>query len=146
MKSIALSLFLSLALALFAHAGPDTPIVVPIPSAVNPKATNPPAAAKYKSKLREDEPNTESFSAKVKVVRTVQGDTEIFFESEKARGAYLLPSTLKDFNLFKQRLQKSLAVGGPQVNITADGEKRIQNVEIKEDSNPSTAPTEWDKI
>lgn len=89
----------------------------------------------------------ESFVSKVKVVRTVQGETEIFFESNKATGAYLLPSSLKDFATLKDHLETSRKPGGPEVKVTADDEKRIKTVEILEHKpSPSSKEVDWDKI
>lgn len=88
----------------------------------------------------------QTFSAKVKVVRTIQGETEVFFESEKAHGAYLLPSTLKGYAGFLEALELSRKPGGPQVKVKADEEKRIQNVILEEKKDPSSQEFDWDKI
>ena len=86
---------------------------------------------------------TESFSSKVKVVRTIQGDTEVFFDSEKAHGAYLLPSQSKEFADYKEKLESSLKPGGPKVKITADSDKRIQSVELEQNRAPASQDVDW---
>ncbi|MBL7671595.1 MAG: hypothetical protein JNM39_14010 [Bdellovibrionaceae bacterium] len=89
----------------------------------------------------------ESFVAKVKVVRTIQGETEIFFESNKVTGAYLLANSLKDYATLKDHLETSRKPGGPEVKVTADDEKRIKTVEILENKPPSSSQeVDWDKI
>lgn len=89
----------------------------------------------------------ESFVAKVKVVRTIQGETEIFFESNKVTGAYLLPNSLKDYATLKDHLETSRKPGGPEVKVSADDEKRIKTVEILENKPPSSSQeVDWDKI
>lgn len=73
----------------------------------------------------------ESFTAKVRVVRDLSGDTEVFFEGAKAKGAYTLPQTTKGYAGFLQSLEASRKPSGAAVSVTADNEKRITSVELQ---------------
>ncbi|UXR66245.1 hypothetical protein EZJ49_08280 [Bdellovibrio bacteriovorus] len=79
---------------------------------------------------QEAEPEkTESFSAKVRVVRDISDEVEVFFEGDKAKGAYIVPRSLPRYGAIVQMLEKSRKPGGPAVSVTADSEKRIKSVE-----------------
>lgn len=75
------------------------------------------------------EEKVDSFTAKVRVVRDISEEVEVFFESDNARGAYTLPRKIKSYATVLKVLQESEKPGGPQVSVTADSEKRIQSVE-----------------
>ncbi|MES3039336.1 MAG: hypothetical protein V4736_15615 [Bdellovibrionota bacterium] len=104
-----------------------------------------PAAAKKPSKnIYERENDSKSFTAKVRVIREIQGETEVFFESSTASGTYYLPAAAKDYGLMKNRLRKSLAPQGPKVQVTADESDKINSVEIEEAPAKTTpAPEEF---
>ena len=86
---------------------------------------------------------SESFTAKVRVVRDISDDVEVFFESESARGAYTLPRKIKSYATVYKTLQDSEKPGGPQVSVTADSEKRIQSVE-KSSKSGYQKKSQWD--
>lgn len=71
----------------------------------------------------------ESFTAKVRVVRDISDEVEVFFDSDKARGAYTLPRRIDSYAEVLKQLQDSAEPGGGQVSITADSEKRILKVD-----------------
>nr|BFD63547.1 hypothetical protein BdHM001_22280 [Bdellovibrio sp. HM001] len=72
---------------------------------------------------------SESFSAKVRVVREISEEVEVFFEGDKAKGAYVVPRSLPQYGATLKLLEKSRKPGGPAVSVTADGDKRIKSVE-----------------
>ncbi|MBO9667812.1 MAG: hypothetical protein J7501_13495 [Bdellovibrio sp.] len=71
---------------------------------------------------------TSSFTGKVRVVRDISDDVEVFFDSDKATGAYTLPHGAKDYATMLKHLEESRGADGGQVTITADSEKRIKSV------------------
>jgi hypothetical protein len=71
----------------------------------------------------------ESFTAKVRVVRDISDEVEVFFESDEARGAYTLPRKINSYATVFKTLQESEKPGGPQVAVKADSEKRILSVQ-----------------
>lgn len=93
---------------------------------------------------------SESFSAKVRVVREISEEVEVFFDGDKAKGAYTLPRSLPQYGATLKLLEKSRKPGGPPVSITADGEKRIKSVEAAQggkggDFQPPADPNQkWD--
>lgn len=96
---------------------------------------------------QEDEPQkTESFSAKVRVVREISDEVEVFFEGGQAKGAYTLPRSLPRYGALLKLLEKSRKPGGPSVSVTADGDKRITSVEAGKANSgvPSDPNQKWD--
>lgn len=88
---------------------------------------------KSKTQLYEQEETVEkskSFTSKVRVVRDISDDVEVFFESDEAKGAYTLPRNAQNYGTMFKNLEKSKGPKGPPVSVTADSEKRIQSVEI----------------
>ena len=88
---------------------------------------------KLNTQLYEQEADTEkeqSFSAKVRVVREVADEIEVFFESDTAKGAYSLPRSTPHYATVIKDLEKSRAPHGPQVSVKADSEKRIKSVTL----------------
>lgn len=77
-----------------------------------------------------EEPKTKSFTSKVRVVREISDEVEVFFESNEATGAYTLPRSLPSFGKMLQDLEKSRKPQGPMVSVTADEDKRIKSVEV----------------
>lgn len=73
-----------------------------------------------------------NFSAKVKLIREIAGDTEVFFADDKLKGAYVLPSSHSQYGLYYNRLVKSSKDNGPQVMISADDNHNIVKVEFPE--------------
>ncbi|MNK12022.1 hypothetical protein D3C87_300780 [compost metagenome] len=98
------------------------------------QAQAPKSPSKLNTNLYEQEPEEEkssSFTSKVRVVRDISDDVEVFFESDKASGAYTLPRAAQNYSKMFKDLEKSKAPGGPAVSVTADSEKRIKSVEIQ---------------
>ncbi|WP_413575082.1 hypothetical protein ACLVWU_12525 [Bdellovibrio sp. HCB290] len=86
---------------------------------------------------------TESFTAKVRVVRDISDEVEVFFDSDKARGAYTLPRKIAAYATVLKQLQDSSGPSGGQVSVTADSEKRILSVE-KSSSSGYKKKSEYD--
>jgi hypothetical protein len=91
----------------------------------------------------EVEDKTTSFSAKVRVVRDISDDVEVFFDSDKASGAYTLPHGAANYATMLKKLEDSREAGGGFVSVTADSDKRIKSVEsaakgkaVKDSGNP----------
>lgn len=99
------------------------PLIIPFAVAEN---TN---GKEYFEKDSEDK----QFSAKVKVIREVSEDTEVFFDSPQAKGAYTLQQN-SNFGSNLIKLQKSMKARGPRVTITSDDNNYITSVEIDESS------------
>lgn len=70
-----------------------------------------------------------NFTAKVKVIRDDGDGVEVFFNSDKAKGAYSLPRSAAKFAETVKLLESSKKPGGAAVSVTADSEKRIKAVE-----------------
>lgn len=81
----------------------------------------------YEAEPSEEKPK--AFSAKVRVVRDISDEVEVFFDSDEARGAYTLPRKISSYATVLKTLQDSEKPGGPPVSVTADSEKRILSVE-----------------
>lgn len=77
------------------------------------------------------ETGLKSVTGKVRVVREVSDDVEVFFEGDKIKGAYTLPRGLQHYGTMLKSLEESKKANGPQVTITADDDKRIKTVELK---------------
>jgi hypothetical protein len=87
----------------------------------------------YNTNLYEAEPgddNAKSFSAKVRVVRDISDDIDVFFESDKAKGAYSLPRHSKNFAAMLKALETSKKPNGPMVTVTVDTDKNITSVQL----------------
>lgn len=79
-----------------------------------------------------------SVSGKVKVIREVQDETEVFIDSSKgSQGPYTLSSSAKDRGTLMSRLQKSAKPGGPSVTLQFDDQQRILSVEVSEQKAPA---------
>jgi hypothetical protein len=90
-----------------------------------PKGKAAPAKSQFNTQVYEKEQSSESFSAVVKVVREVQGETEVFFEGKQ--GFYTLGNSS-----LQERLVKSQKNQKP-VNVQVDSMSRqITAVEFKE--------------
>ncbi|WP_413584708.1 hypothetical protein [Bdellovibrio sp. HCB274] len=87
---------------------------------------------------------SESFTAKVRVVRDISDEVEVFFESDKARGAYTLPRKIGSYATVLKVLQDSSDPSGSPVSVTVDSEKRILTVEKKAGSSGYKKKSEYD--
>lgn len=96
----------------------------------------------------EDAEKTKSFTAKVRVVRDDTDGMEVFFVSDKAKGAYTLLSSAEHYGKMLKDLEASKKPTGPQVTVTVDSEKRIKSVEINKNKSgyqiPSDPNQKWD--
>jgi len=101
-------------------------------------AQPPKAKSKLNTQIFEAESDQQSFSGKVRIIRDIAAETEVFFEDKKNSGPFLLPETLPSYGLYKARLEKSRKPGGPFVKVVIDND-RIKSVEIDEtkDRSPS---------
>ncbi len=90
-----------------------------------PKTKPAPAKSQFNTQIYEDDSTTESFTAVVKVIREVQGETEVFFEGKQ--GFYQLGSASQQEKLVKS--QK----GSKPVHVTVEsGSRKITAVEFKD--------------
>lgn len=85
------------------------------------------------SQFFEKDSDEKQFSAKVKVIREISEDTEVFFDNPQAKGAYTLQQN-SNFGSNLTKLQKSMKSRGPRVTISADDNNYITSVEIDESS------------
>lgn len=90
----------------------------------------------------------QSFTSKVRVVREISEEVEVFFESNEAKGAYILPKSIKSFGTVLKTLQQSQKRDGSAVSVTVDAEtKVIKSVEKgSEKSEKYDVDKEFDKI
>jgi len=74
-----------------------------------------------------------SVSGKVKLVREVQEETEVFLEGGKG-GPFVLPVNFPNRAGALKILAKSQKPGGPSVTISIDEQQRIKSIEESGDS------------
>ena len=102
-------------------------ILLSIPNAGwsdEPKAPAKPKS-KFNAQIYEQEKETESFSAVVKVVREVQGETEVFFEGRQ--GFYGLSSDAQQDAIVKSQTKKR------PIHVEVDrNSRRILKVEFQD--------------
>lgn len=103
--------------------------------------------SKLNTQIFEAESDQLSFSGKVRIVRDIATETEVFFEDKKNPGPFLLPDSLPSYGLYKARLEKSKKSGGPFVKVVIDND-RIKSVEIDEtqDRSPSNEKAVIDSL
>lgn len=87
------------------------------------------AQSKLNTNLFEKQEADTSLSGKIKAIREVQEETEVFIEAKGNSGPYVLPQGLKDRAKMLKALQKSQKPGGPSVTISIDDQQRIKSVE-----------------
>lgn len=96
---------------------------------------------KLSTQLFEKESTDSSISGKIKVVREIQGDTEVFIENPKGNsGPYILPQNIKNRAKALRSLNASQKPGGPSVTISIDDQQVIKSVE---ESQTSTKTLDW---
>ncbi len=100
------------------------------------EAQPPKAKSKLNTQIFEAESDQQSFSGKVRIIRDIATETEVFFEDKKNSGPFVLPETLPSYGLYKARLEKSRKPGGPLVKVVIDND-RIKSVEIDENKDRS---------
>lgn len=90
---------------------------------------------KLNTQLFEKDDQEPLISGKVKVVREVQGETEVFIENPKgSSGPYVLPQSIKNRASVLKILNNSKKPGGPPVTISIDDNQQIKSVEESETS------------
>lgn len=96
----------------------------------------------------ETEENTKNFTAKVRVIREDTDGMEVFFTSDKAKGAYSLLNSAEHYGKMLKDLEASKKPTGPEVSVTVDSEKRIKAVEINKNKTGFQVPADpnqkWD--
>ena len=97
----------------------------------------------YESEEAKDE--GKSFSAKVRIVRDLSDDPEVFFEGEQVQGAYTLVHGSKNYAAMLKALEASQKAGGPAVSVSVDAEKRIKSVEINKGHGGFVPPSDPNK-
>ncbi len=97
--------------------------------------------SKLNTNLYEKQESENSISGKVKTVREIQEETEVFIETKGNSGPYVLPQGLKNRAKILKSLQKSQKPGGPAVTISIDDQQRIKSVEESESS--AKSHPEW---
>lgn len=103
--------------------------------------TSPAQKNKLNTNLYEKSESENSLSGKVKAIREIQEETEVFLETKGHSGPYVLPQGIKNRAKLLKSLQKSQKTGGPSVTISIDDQQRIKSVEESESS--SQALPEW---
>ncbi len=85
----------------------------------------------YESDLDDSisEENTQSFSAKVRIIREEDSGVDVIFADDTHPGAYSLASSIDKYGVYLRILEASRKPAGPPVVISADKEKRIQSVD-----------------
>jgi len=95
----------------------------------------PPKKGKLNTNLYESESSDTSITGKVKAVREVQEEIEVFIDNPKGNsGPYVLPQNIKNRAGLLKTLNKSQKPGGPAVTISIDEQQRIKSVEESEAS------------
>lgn len=97
--------------------------------------------SKINTQLFEQEDESSSHSGKVKVIREIQGETEVFIDNPKgSSGPFVLPTNIKDRAALLSILHKSQKAGGRAVILKVDGQQRITSV----DESKAPAAPEWE--
>ncbi|HEY8270829.1 MAG TPA: hypothetical protein VIG33_08050 [Pseudobdellovibrionaceae bacterium] len=104
-------------------------------------AVSPDQKSKLNTHLYEKSEGENSVNGKVKAIREVQEETEVFLETKGSGGPFVLPQGLQGRAKMLKSLQKSLKPGGPPVTISIDEQQRIKSVEESESS--TKAQSEW---
>ncbi|MBC7370954.1 MAG: hypothetical protein H7326_05275 [Bdellovibrionaceae bacterium] len=86
--------------------------------------------SKISTQLFEHDGEATSVSGKVKVVREIQEETEVFVDNPKgSSGPFILPANIKDRARLIKLLNASQKPGGPPVELGIDAQQRITHVE-----------------
>ena len=99
-----------------------------------------PKKSKLNTNLYEQESKDTSAGGKVKVVREVQGDTEVFLEGNGNTGPFTLPENIKNHANLIKILKDSQKPGGGSVTLSIDDQQRIKSVESSGGSAKSSIP------
>jgi len=95
--------------------------------------------SKLNTNLYEQENSESTISGKVKTVREVQGDTEVFIDNPKGNsGPYVLPQNFRNRAKALKSLQNSQKPSGGTVTISIDDQQRIKSVEESASSSKSS--------
>jgi hypothetical protein len=86
--------------------------------------------SKINTELFDQDAEAGTASGKVKAIREVQEETEVFIDNPKgSSGPYVLPTNFKNRAGAMKILNKSQKPGGPPVTLTYDGQQKIRSVE-----------------
>lgn len=96
----------------------------------DPSHSGSPKKKTINTQIYESEGQETEFTAKVKVVRDWESETEVFFENAKNSGPYVLRSGHSEYGALKARLEKSKKPNGPMVKVSVDNDQ-IKTVEIE---------------
>lgn len=99
-----------------------------------------PKKSKLNTNLYEQDNKDTSAGGKVKVVREVQGDTEVFLEGNGNTGPFTLPENIKNRANLIKILKNSQKPGGGSVTLSIDDQQRIKSVESSGGSAKSSIP------
>lgn len=99
-----------------------------------------PKKSKLNTNLYEQDNKDTSAGGKVKVVREVQGDTEVFLEGNGNTGPFTLPENIKNRANLIKILKDSQKPGGGSVTLSIDDQQRIKSVESSGGSAKSAIP------
>lgn len=96
-------------------------------------------AGKKKNRLNtnlyEQESTESSISGKVKTVREIQGETEVFLDNSQGKGGpFVLPQNIPSRAKLLNTLKKSQKAGGPAVTLRVDEQQIIKSLEESENS------------
>lgn len=101
-------------------------ILNPFQSFAEPPPKNTPPKTSFQ--VYENEEEGYSFSAKVRTIREVYEDVEVFFDTKNHKGAFTLPKS-NNKALMLKRLEKSREPKGGPVQIRADKNRNIVSVD-----------------
>lgn len=86
-----------------------------------------------------------SVSGKVKAVREIQEETEVFLDAKSGGGGpYVLPQGVKNRAAILKTLTRSQKPGGPSVKLEIDDQQRIKGVEELEESSTDSSGDKWE--
>lgn len=100
-----------------------------------------PKKGKFNTQLFENEGAGTTLTGKVKVVREIREETEVFLDNPKGpSGPYVLPQNIKNRAALLKILHNSQKPGGSSVTISIDEQQVIKSVE---ESESSTKTLDW---
>ncbi|UOF01584.1 hypothetical protein [Bdellovibrio reynosensis] len=95
----------------------------------------------------ETQDKSQSFTAKVKVVREESDGVEVFFEgTSKVKGGYMLLRSTEQYAKLLKLLESSKKPKGPSVSVTVNADKHIKKVEKKEGGGGIVVPDDPNKM
>jgi hypothetical protein len=102
-----------------------------------------PKTKKLNSQLYEQDSGGTTASGKVKAIREIQEETEVFLTTKTGSGGpFVLPHSLKNRAALMNILVHSQKTGGPSVILHLDDQQRIQSVEETAAPSESSGPAD----